>query len=202
MDEERLPFQAYKQLYRLDMNGKKTWATSIRQCLCNYGFAFVWNSQGVGCVKSFLSCFKQRLIDCRWQDWDYHVQTSERFAQYRLFKNNNLIEPYFSFKMNSFVKNALTKFRFGVSDIVVHCNRYKQTTYDTCRLCMQAREDELHVVFECPALVDLRYKYIPKCYYNRPSMFRLILLMSSTKESTVCNFAMFLYKAMKRIKLT
>ena len=201
MDGYRLPFQAYKQLYKLDLRDKKTWATYVRQCLCRYGFAFVWDSQGVGCVKSFLACFKQRLIDCRWQDWDYHIQTSERFAQYRLFKTSNSIEPYLSFKMNSFVRNALTKFRFGVSDIAAHCNRYKQNSSELCRLCMQERESEIHFVFECRALLDLRMKLIPRGYYHRPSMFRLILLMSSTRVTTVCNFALFLHKAIKRLRL-
>lgn len=201
MDGCRLPSQAYKLLYRLDMRGKKTWATSVKQCLCSYGFAFVWNNQGVGCIKSFLVCFKQRLIDCRWQDWDYHIQTSDRFSQYRLFKSSISMEPYFVFKMNSFVRNALTKFRFGLSDIASHRNRYKQGGSEMCRLCWQAKEDEIHFVLECPALNDLRMKYIPKGYCSRPSLFRLILLMSSTKENTICDFAFFLYKSNERLKL-
>ena len=201
MDGHRLPYQAYKILYKLDLRGKKTWATSVRHFLCSHGFGFVWNSQGVGCVKSFLVCLKQRLIDCRWQDWEYHIQTSERFSQYKLFKTCISIEPYLEFKMNSYVRNALTKFRFGLFDIATHCNRYKQNSSEICRLCRQAKEEEIHFVFECPALSDLRNKYIPKGYYSRPSLFRLILLLSSTKENTVCDFALFLYKSSKRLKL-
>eukprot|EP00745_Piridium_sociabile_P032738 TRINITY_DN5549_c0_g1_i5.p2 TRINITY_DN5549_c0_g1~~TRINITY_DN5549_c0_g1_i5.p2 ORF type:complete len:158 (-),score=2.85 TRINITY_DN5549_c0_g1_i5:16-489(-) len=155
----------------------------------------------MGCIKSFMACFKQRIIDCRWQDWDYHIQTSERFSSYRLMKTNNLIEPYFSLNINSFVRNALTKFRFGVSDIIIHCQRYKQSSSQTCRMCKQATEDEVHFVFDCPALYDLRKQYIPPKYYSRPSTFRLVLLMSAKNENTVRNFALFLYKAFKRLNL-
>jgi hypothetical protein len=63
MNENRLPLKAYKTLCELDAKGKRTWVTSVRNCLCNYGFSFVWIEQGVGCIASFVSCFRQRLID-------------------------------------------------------------------------------------------------------------------------------------------
>ena len=44
-------------------------------------------NQGVGRVNEFIRAFRERLIDCRWQDWEDHVQTSDRFSMYRNFNS-------------------------------------------------------------------------------------------------------------------
>jgi len=94
MNENRLPFKAYKMLYNLDGKGKTTWASKVKDCLCKNGFADVWHNQGVGNECSFLKVFKQRIIDCRWQDWHDHVQESERVSFYRLFETSPDVELY------------------------------------------------------------------------------------------------------------
>ena len=167
--------------------------------LCENGFTFVWLNQGVGCVKSFLASFKQHVLDCRWQDWDSHIQNSDRFSLYRLLKTNHLTEPYMTMNINKFVRCVLTKFRFGVSRIAAHDQRYKNDERNLmCPMCKANREDEIHFVFCCPALDDLRSKHIPSKFYNRPSSFRLVLLLSSNNENVIKNVALFLYKAFKR----
>eukprot|EP00745_Piridium_sociabile_P017375 TRINITY_DN26146_c0_g1_i13.p1 TRINITY_DN26146_c0_g1~~TRINITY_DN26146_c0_g1_i13.p1 ORF type:complete len:408 (-),score=12.07 TRINITY_DN26146_c0_g1_i13:7-1098(-) len=196
MSDNRLPAKAYRLLYDLDMRGKITWASYVRKCLYSYGFAFVWIDQGVGCINSFLSCFKQRIIDCRWQDWDNHMQNSERFSLFRMLKTNHLVkvEPYLALNMNKFIRYTLTKFRFGVSDIAVHRQRYVQRVGDlVCPMCRSAKEDELHFVFLCPVLSDLRQQYIPLKYYRYPSLFRLVLLLSSRNELIIKNLATVSY---------
>eukprot|EP00745_Piridium_sociabile_P016921 TRINITY_DN25249_c0_g1_i2.p1 TRINITY_DN25249_c0_g1~~TRINITY_DN25249_c0_g1_i2.p1 ORF type:complete len:276 (+),score=3.13 TRINITY_DN25249_c0_g1_i2:81-830(+) len=201
MNENRLPLKAYKTLCELDAKGKRTWVTSVRNCLCNYGFSFVWIEQGVGCIASFLSCFRQRLIDCRWQDWGNHVSNSERFSLFKLLKTNHFIEPYLLMNnMNRFVRRTLTKLRFGISDITIHRQRYNSFSAQTmlCPLCSTAKEDEVHFVFCCPVFDDLRHKYIPLKYYRNPVLFRLALLLSSKNETIIYNLATYLYKSFKR----
>ena len=108
----------------MDRNGKKTWASGIRKCLYTYGFGYVWENQGVENTAEFVKCFKQRIIDCRWQEWHEHLENSSRFADYILFKSNNCVELYIKMAMNRYIKSALTKLRFGVSDIACHRFRY------------------------------------------------------------------------------
>jgi hypothetical protein len=203
MDEYRLPFKAYKILHNLDNRGKKTWVTNVRHCLYSYGFGFVWDNQGVQNTTEFLYSFKQRIIDCRWQEWHAHKQSSDRFAQFALFKTAHVVEPYIEFKLNRYVKNALTKFRFGISDIACHRFRYSvRREYDQpCRLCNTAKEDELHFLFCCPALDDLRSKLLHPKYYNDPCHFRFNLLMSTTNESIVYNLALYIYEGLKRQRI-
>jgi hypothetical protein len=202
MENHRIPFKCYRMLYNLDSKGKYTWATSVRKCLSSYGFFYVWEYQGVGCAKLFLSCFKQRLIDCRWQDWESHIHESDRFAIYRMFKLSHCIEPCLYIDVNRFVKNALIRFRCGVSGILVHDRRFKKNSENNllCRLCRFACEDEVHFAFCCPMLSDLRCDLIPSKYYSYPSLFRLALLFSCSNMSILRNFALYLYFAFKRLK--
>ena len=74
-------------LYNLDARGKRNWVSNVRMQLFHYGFGLVWMSQGVVRVNEFIRAFRERLIDCRWQNWEDHVQTSDRFRIHRSFSS-------------------------------------------------------------------------------------------------------------------
>ena len=199
MDANRIPVHCYKMLYALDERDKNNWVTNIRKCLCFHGFQHVWDAQGVGCTKSFLQEFKQRLIDCRWQEWHAHVMESDRFATYRIFKQNNNVEPYLYVDVNKYIRNALTRFRCGMSLLAVHANRYKNENV-LCTMCQLMHEqNEIHIMFVCPCLHDLREQFIPVKYWRNPSNFRLSILLNSRTKTVLENVAKFLYFSFKRI---
>ena len=77
MQNDRLPKKAYLMMYDYDLKGKTAfnWITKVRMFLSQNGFGYVWANQGVGDVKGFLHALKERLIDCRWQNCDKHVNT-------------------------------------------------------------------------------------------------------------------------------
>ena len=187
MNNERLPSKAYRMLVDLDERGKNNWVSNVKTKLFKYGFGNVWLSQGVRDSKSFIRCFRERLIDSRWQDWNSHVQTSDRFDLYRLINEQHCLPTYISIDLNRQLKILTTKFRFGVSDIAVHRLRYRHL--DDCNLicpfCKGDREYEIHFVLVCPVLNDIREQFIPSKYFNTPSLFKLVMLMSSRHEHTV-----------------
>ena len=154
-------------------------------------------------VNLFIRCFRQRLIDNRWQDWKSRIDASDRFNFYRQFKTNHVQAAYLSVDVNKYMRNSLIKFRFGVSPIVVHSLRYKTHAYtDTiCPLCRAAVENEVHFTLCCSALKDLRQRLIPDKFYSQPSSFRLVLLLSTENKVIIKNFAIFLYLAFKRREL-
>ena len=109
MGEDRLPHKAYMMLYNLDARGKKNWVLNVRMQLFQYGFGFVWMNQGVGRVNEFIPAFRERLIDCRWQDWENHVQTSDRFSMYRHFKSiSHCNKTYTTMIMDRHLKRIMT----------------------------------------------------------------------------------------------
>jgi hypothetical protein len=199
MEESRIPRKAYVMLYNLDERGKKNWASRIRQCLFQFGFGFVWINQGVGGVKEFLRVFKERMIDCRWQNWHEHVQDSNRFSMYRLFSTSHSVQTYLLISVDRHLKCVMTRFRFGVTDLAVHFYRYRNHTHRDllCPLCKEAEENEVHFVLCCPFLNELRKEFIPLKYFRTPSVFRLAMLVSSKSEDVVKKLSIFLYKAFK-----
>ena len=44
---------------------------------------------------------------------------------------------------------------------------------------------------------ELRKKYIPKYYWNRPSMFKLVELLNSTNIKLLRNISIYIFQAFK-----
>ena len=121
-------------------------------------------NQGVGRVNEFIRVFRERLIDCRWQDWEDHVQTSDRFSMYRSFNSIlHCTKTYITMNMDRHLKRIMTKFRFGVSELSVYYYRYRSHVEKDlkCPLCGEGKEDEVHFVLCCPMLDDIRKQFIP-----------------------------------------
>ena len=62
-------------------------------------------------------------------------------------------------------------------------------------VCSASPEDEYHLILICPLYGDIRKALIPKCYYNRPSMYKLVLLFNDARKMVIRNLAKFIYKA-------
>jgi hypothetical protein len=190
----------YLMLCKLDERGKRNWVSKVRECLIQYGFGFVWMNQGVVNVKRFLSAFKQRLIDCRWQQWNEHVSDSDRFYLSRIFcvNDNKSLPVYLQLYINSHVRWMMTKVRFGISDLLVHKYKYSARVNHNlikCPLCKEADDDEIHFMLCCPALQQLREVFIKPKFYRSPNAFRFILLMSNTNLVIVKNLSHYIYRA-------
>ena len=137
--------------------------------------------------------FRTRLTDSRWQNWNTHVQESERFDIYRQINPHHCVPGYITANMDSHLKHIVTRFRLGISEINIHQLRYKQFTNRRliCPMCKNAQETECHFVLCCPAFDTLRKDLLPKKFYRQPSLFKLVLLMSSTQEEVVKRFPIF-----------
>lgn len=200
MSEDRLPRKAYAVLFDLDIKGKISWATHIKRTLFQYGFGYVWEQQGVGDLRRFLQVFKQRLIDCRWQNWSEHVNDSDRFSLYRSFCTHlDHLPKYICVEMNKHVKLVMSKFRFGVSSLNVHHFRYRFHQHKDliCPMCKTDIENEIHFLLCCPFLDRLREKFIPLKFYRSPCISHFNMLMSCTNDSICKKLCLFVYFAFK-----
>ena len=199
MEARRIPKKAYNMLFELDSKGKINWVTDMRTCLYKYGFGDVWLCQGVGNKNVFIRIFRQRLIDCRWQMWTDHVENSDRFSIYRSFCISHEVKSYLTLNMDRHLLNTLVRFRLGVSALFTHYYRYRNVGDNDllCPLCKESEEDEMHFVLCCPALREIRDKFIASKYFQKPCMFKFIMLMSSEKRTDVQSLSRFLHKAFK-----
>ena len=76
MPSHRYPKACYSMLYRLDQNGRSTWASSVKHLLQKYGFHDVWNEQGVGNTVLFLNIFTERVQQVYVEEWEHDVSQS------------------------------------------------------------------------------------------------------------------------------
>ena len=184
----------------LHQQNKITWVHFVMVTLYRHGFGYVWESpDSVGHRKLFLKMFKDRLVECSYQDWHFKINNSERFQTYSSFKVDNNCGSYLHDIRHTGMRDTLIKFRLGVSDLRCHRLRYNSST-DTCLHCpfCNELETELHFLFICPRYEDLRALYIPKKFYRYPSQFRFSVLMSDSCPKLTRDLACFIYKAMKR----
>ena len=104
---------------------------------------------------------KQRLVDCFKQNWHNKVWSSDRFCQYRSFKDYRQYESYLSVLQIKRSRDLIVRFRLGINELNNNKFRYsvnQQTRL--CPLCGLAEEDETHFVFDCQAYVDIRNTFI------------------------------------------
>ena len=57
-------------------------------------------------------------------------------------------------------------------------------------------DDEFHFLFKCQLLQDLRVKYIKRYYYTRPSMNKLLQLLSNENKAHIRNLSVFIKKGL------
>jgi len=199
MDEKRLPKQAYRMLVSMDANGKTNWVTNLRGIICKAGFGHVWYNEGVGNENSFCKAFRQRLVDMYMQEWQDALFSSDRFSLYRSIKVKFGAESYLDSVRQKCFRDALIRIRLGISNLRSHKNRYMiaQTVNDMCPFCTDARDDELHMMFICPAYDSFRPLFMRNAQPDRQAT-QLVTLLKSSEESKIRQIAWFLFKSLQK----
>ena len=91
----------------------------------------------------------------------------------------------------------MIRFRLGISELFVHKKRYCQDAHVTlCPVCCEQEEDERHFLLYCPALYDLRVKYI--IAHVREDIDPFVQLLSDSRTQVIRGVATYLYHAFKR----
>ena len=102
------------------------WVTTVRQTLFHLGYGFVWLNQGVATEQHFIAQLKQRFIGVYSQEWLANLRGSKRFDMYILFKTSVKYETYrcLDFVRVKCFRDALIRFRLGITELKTHKNRY------------------------------------------------------------------------------
>jgi hypothetical protein len=188
----RLPKQAYTMLFFLDSNGKRCWASEVRELLSNSGFYYVWLNQGVENVSAFLSAFKQRSLDMYMQQWCELTRDKERYRLFTLFKHDFACSSYILDMDVYCFRVAFTQIRLGVLPLNSNMFRFDQRD-QTCTFCKAADENEHHFLFECILYSDLRTKFLANLLCTP-----LFKLLEGKDTQITRNVAKFIFHAMRR----
>ena len=83
LNETSLKKCCYNMLYASALNGRKNWASKVRDILFEYGFGHIWEEQNTYNVQGFLYVFKERMRDCFLQSWSSRLRDMPKLRMYR-----------------------------------------------------------------------------------------------------------------------
>ena len=121
---------------------------------------------------------------------------------YKHIKHDFKYESYLSSVKNKLFRQLITKFRLSAHKLRIETGRYGQNrierTERRCEICNSSDiEDEFNFVIMCPKYKWIRKRYIDNYYYERPSMFKFLELMSVTNIDVLNKLACYLNCALK-----
>jgi len=194
LEHDRLPWQAYQMLLLMDTNGKRCWATCIREILSSTGFYFVWLNQGVGDIAKFIMVFRQRLIDIYRQEWWGSIRNKERYFVYNLFKTAFQSERYLSTIDIYCFRVAFSQVRLNALPINANIHRYSENiALKYCVFCKDVIENEHHMIYVCPLYSDLRNRFIEQ--YVKYSISHLL---NGVNTKTAFDVGKFVFYAIRK----
>ncbi|RUM93187.1 MAG: hypothetical protein DSZ28_08770, partial [Thiothrix sp.] len=198
LSQDRLPKQAYGMLMNTKLPGELNWASSVKNCLCKLGFAYVWENGGVQNKNVFLSCLKQRIRDCYHQEWHSKLESSERFRMYSSFKNVFKHEQYLHGISIKKFRDVFVRFRFGINELMTNRVHVRDKRDDlSCPFCRGEIENENHFLLHCKTYDDIRRTYL-KNYAERARRIGCSLLIDGQEVDKTRKVAMYIYYAIRR----
>ena len=181
-------------------NDKLNQSCKVRDILCKYGFSDVWFSQRVRNSQLFLSEFKQRVIDNYISEGLSYFENSPKCTLYQYLHDGHIMQFYLSRPLNSLYRSYITRHRINAHALCIETGRYYSIARNErlCSMCNKnAIEDEYHFILECDKYNDIRCKYIKSYYYERPSTFKLVQLLSVRNVKELNNLGKYLFLAEK-----
>ena len=105
------------------------------------------------------------------------MASKDRLAFYSSFKKSHSLADYLFTIKKSVLSKHLVRFRSGVSPLKTHRLRYAERTPDifTRPFC---NTNEMNFLSVCPKYKTLRETYLPAKFYNRPSAFKVAILLA------------------------
>lgn len=172
--------------------------SNVKLVLTKLGFENVWLAQGVEHKQFFLTLLKQRIRDLWLIDFNNRLENSTRALFYRTIVSFNFSKYLDVITIRKY-SIALSRLRVSSHRLAVESGRWRKPVRvpveeRICPFC-NVLEDEYHFVLECIMLKDLRVMYIKKYYWNHPSNFKFVALMTTENVSDIRNLSVFTYKA-------
>ena len=200
MDDIRIPKQAYKMMILMDESEKKCWVTQVKDVLSKNGFYCVWLQQGVGDEKKFLCELKQRLTDNFIQEWNATIRDKDRYFPYRNVRSIFEPEQYLSALEIYCFRVGLCQLRLGVLPINNNLHRYSACAIQrNYVVCVNAIENEEHLLFACPLYNDIREK-LPNDTSQNTVTASLENVLSWKSKTNMFRLAKFVFSAIRRRK--
>ena len=154
-------------------------------------------------VRQFLYTFKTRLIDCYMQQWKMDINNNGKLTLYKELKNSFCYEKYLDI-LSIKQRREITKIRISAHSLCIETGRSMNIVRNErfCKYCLSNNsrlvEDEYHFLIECPLYRDLREKFLPKYYWKRPSVYKVVELVSNERRKCIIKLGSFITNSIFR----
>ena len=175
----------------------KLWTTKIKRILFDCDLEYVWIEQRVNNRHEFLKLLRNKLTQKFYDIWESRLSNSSRYSFYNLFKEQCEVEQYLYVLDRKVFRDVYIRFRMGITELYSHKLRYFPEGIErVCPLCREGIETEVHFLFVCPALYDLRERFLfPYLDCNHENLVKF--LIGSKETSTIRALSIYLYRAFK-----
>ena len=199
MPNYRYVKQCYSMLKYYDNVGYVNWVTKVRKCLYSNGFGYIWEEQKVDNIKLFVCQFVQRLKDQYMQQWLEVCGTTSKLESYCMYKTSFSYEIYLDVLDVKKFRWSFSAFRSSSHNLMIEQGRHLGIQRDRryCFHCRDAIESEYHFLLVCPLYDQIRETYIPRKFYEVPSINKFNILMASRNEALIRCVATYIYYGMK-----
>ena len=132
------------------------------------------------------------------QEWNSCLETLPKANIYRLFKTEHTYETYLNILALKY-GSMFTRFSICSNIIPSEPGRWSNIRNERIYcICNQLGVgDELHFMFECKALKDIRKRYLTSYYCKDPNIIKLHLLFNSRNKETIINLSLYLKYGLK-----
>ena len=200
MPEKRIAKQCYNKQCIDAERGVVGWACNVKNMLQSMGLNDVWLAQGVGNQELFLAVFKQRCNDIALQREREEISDSSKLELLSQIKLEPGFELYLSVIDKPMFRIALSRFRCSNHDLMIEKGRALGIPREErlCPLCIiPTIESEYHFMLICEFYKEMRSRFLPEYFIEKPSIQKLYLLFNTSSAFVLNNLARYIYFAMK-----
>ena len=192
-----------KECYENMIVNNDSWIVNLKYELSSIGLEYLFEESSVNRVRDY-KIIESRILDICKQNIMSSLSISPKCFLYQHLIDNFCNQSYLKRSINVNAKKYITRFRTSSHSLNIEKGRHNNVLKSAriCKLChCNDIEDEFHFILKCPFYTDFRKKFIKKFYYEKPSVFKLVMLLSVENTKELNNLGKFLVYAMKRRNL-
>lgn len=188
-----------KEAYESMLVNNDNWMVSIQSELSSMGLKYLFDETCSNQCKTYKT-IECRILDIYKQSLMSSFSTSPKSMLYQHLVDNFCLQTYLRRPINYISKKFISIFRTSSHSLNIEKGRHNKVPRNErfCNHCNKKDlEDEFHFILICPFYVELRKKYIKSFYYKKPSVFKLVKLLSVNNIKELNNLGKYLSSAFK-----
>ena len=124
-------------------------------------------------------------------NWHSDIEGNEKYKWFYTFKDSFFTNRYLSFIATKRFRDTLTGFRVRACGLRNHKVWFQTEISEnsSCPMCGHLLVDEVHFLFQCPAYLHLREKYVSTESVSQPNWSNVRNILACENESKTINLS-------------